>query len=334
MFSQKKQNMMNQKQHTLFLLIAFFCFGNLFSAVSTMSNEDALFQENVQIEDEVFDVVEEAATPVKQIPVNQEEKVVPQVIEEVPVTDIPPTIDLAEVDDQSFDESSSTVLDDAAIGAGSAAGVVGLLTAAAIAAPKVKTIVQAGKDIRDIVKGDKLSEADKKKLLDKNIQYQEKLVYTRTKDAEEKIKQYRDAGDVVNEEKWRRRLDAVLESDQYLREQKAIQEQLNRDKYVNKLTPEAKRDLTSLQIDAAKKVYDVEHRQLYGSLKNYADKDSLTKSDKLKKEKKEAAVKKIKKYDYRLTKLNEQNIKEHEKELERKERTRRIVARGARVYGR
>jgi hypothetical protein len=325
MFSQKK----------LFLLFAFFCCGNLFSAVETVGNEDALFQEDIQVEDEAFDTIEEIVIPVDQEVVEQEAVDSGVVLEEearheASVAGVAPIIDITEVDDQSSDSSDTTVLDDAAIGAGAA----GLLTAAAFAAPKLKTITQAGKDIAEILRGDKLSEDDKKKLMDKNIRYQEKLVYTRTKDAEEKIKQYHDAGDTVNEDKWRRRLDAVLESDQSLREQKAIQEKLNRDTYEKRLTPEAKRDLTSLHIEAARKVYDAEQKQLFASLRKYDDKDSLTKAEKKKKENKKASKEKIKKYDYRLQKLSEQNIKEHEKELKRKARTKRIVARGARAYGR
>lgn len=320
MFSQKK----------LFLLFAFFCVENLFSA---QADEDVSFVQAA--EDQAFDTIEEMVIPVDQEVVEQEAVDSGVVLEEEArhepsVAGVAPIIDITEVDDQSSDSSDTTVLDDAAIGAGAA----GLLTAAAFAAPKIKTITKAGKDVAEILRGDKLSEADKKKLMDKNIQYQEKLVYTRTKDAEEKIKQYHDAGDTVNEAKWRRRLDAVLESDQSLREQKAIQEQLNRDIYEKRLTPEAKRDLTSLQIEAARKVYEAEKEQVYASLRKYKDKDSLTKLETKKKEKKTAKKEKIKRYENRLQKLNDQNAKEHEKELKRKARTKRVIARGARVYGR
>ena len=111
-------------------------------------------------------------------------------------------------------------------------------------------------------------------------------------------------------------------------------EQLNRDKYDKKLTPEAKRDLMQVQIEAAKKVYDAEQKQLFASLRKYDDKDSLTKVEIKKKEKKIKKLPKIKKYDYKLQKLSDQNAKEHKKELERKEMRKRVVARGARVYGR
>ena len=81
-------------------------------------------------------------------------------------------------------------------------------------------------------------------------------------------------------------------------------------------------------------MYDAEQKQLFASLRKYDDKDSLTKVEIKKKEKKIKKLPKIKKYDYKLQKLSDQNAKEHKKELERKEMRKRVVARGARVYGR